>query len=183
MRPVRNVFQKLSRTEQRREGVVAYLCMLLCYIYLFYCILCFHLAQGKLSSLRQSHSYPKTKNLEDTTTAARNMNICFEFSIHPSVPSLPLYITPSPSRACSVSPLYIPQPCTPSLPLYALWSLHSTLYSLHPCTYLGLVFAHACNVQCTELSPLFNTSHTSNPLHPVSIPQPSHPPIHISAHS
>jgi hypothetical protein len=25
MRPVRNVFQKLSRTEQRREGVVAYL--------------------------------------------------------------------------------------------------------------------------------------------------------------
>ncbi len=26
MRPVRNVFQKLSRTEQRREGVVAYLC-------------------------------------------------------------------------------------------------------------------------------------------------------------
>jgi hypothetical protein len=28
MRPVRNVFQKLSRTEQRREGVVAYLCPL-----------------------------------------------------------------------------------------------------------------------------------------------------------
>jgi hypothetical protein len=27
MRPVRNVFQKLSRTEQRREGVVAYLCV------------------------------------------------------------------------------------------------------------------------------------------------------------
>jgi hypothetical protein len=27
MRPVRNVFQKLSRTEQRREGVVAYLCL------------------------------------------------------------------------------------------------------------------------------------------------------------
>jgi hypothetical protein len=26
MRPVRNVFQKLSRTEQRSEGVVAYLC-------------------------------------------------------------------------------------------------------------------------------------------------------------
>jgi hypothetical protein len=26
MRPVRNVFQKLSRTEQKREGVVAYLC-------------------------------------------------------------------------------------------------------------------------------------------------------------
>ncbi len=26
MWPVRNVFQKLSRTEQRREGVVAYLC-------------------------------------------------------------------------------------------------------------------------------------------------------------
>jgi hypothetical protein len=26
MRPVRNVFQKLSRTEQRREGVAAYLC-------------------------------------------------------------------------------------------------------------------------------------------------------------
>jgi hypothetical protein len=25
MRPVQNVFQKLSRTEQRREGVVAYL--------------------------------------------------------------------------------------------------------------------------------------------------------------
>ena len=25
MRPVRNVFQKLFRTEQRREGVVAYL--------------------------------------------------------------------------------------------------------------------------------------------------------------
>ena len=25
MRPVRNVFQKLSRTEQRREGVAAYL--------------------------------------------------------------------------------------------------------------------------------------------------------------
>jgi hypothetical protein len=29
MRPVRNVFQKLSRTEQRREGVVAYLWLLL----------------------------------------------------------------------------------------------------------------------------------------------------------
>jgi hypothetical protein len=28
MRPVRNVFQKLSRTEQRREGVVAYLCFI-----------------------------------------------------------------------------------------------------------------------------------------------------------
>jgi hypothetical protein len=27
MRPVRNVFQKLSRTEQRREEVVAYLCL------------------------------------------------------------------------------------------------------------------------------------------------------------
>ncbi len=27
MRPVRNVFQKLSRTEQRREGVFAYLCL------------------------------------------------------------------------------------------------------------------------------------------------------------
>ncbi len=25
MRPARNVFQKLSRTEQRREGVVAYM--------------------------------------------------------------------------------------------------------------------------------------------------------------
>jgi hypothetical protein len=30
MRPVRNVFQKLSRTEQRREGVVAYLWSLPC---------------------------------------------------------------------------------------------------------------------------------------------------------
>ncbi len=27
MRPVRNVFQKLSRTEQRREGLAAYLCL------------------------------------------------------------------------------------------------------------------------------------------------------------
>ncbi len=31
MRPVRNVFQKLSRTEQRREGVVAYLCIMAMY--------------------------------------------------------------------------------------------------------------------------------------------------------
>jgi hypothetical protein len=29
MRPVQNVFQKLSCTEQRREGVVAYLCRVL----------------------------------------------------------------------------------------------------------------------------------------------------------
>ncbi len=120
--------------------------------------------------------YPKTKNL-DNTTAARNMNICFEFSIHLTVSPLCPCILPRPLLAHV-------HPCTylnPVPPLYPC--MHFGVYSLHPCTYLGLLFAHECNLQCTELSPLFNPSHTSNPLRPVSIPQPPHPPIHISAQS
>ncbi len=94
--------------------------------------------------------YPKTKNLEDITTAARNMNICFEFSIHPTV---------SPLCYCRIlRPLLAPvHPCPYLNPLPPLYPCtHFGVYSLHPCTkkctYLGLLFAHACNVQCTVQS-------------------------------
>ncbi len=143
--------------------------------------MCSHLTQGltvlppTLSLLSQNKKFGKHNNSSPEyeyvyVSSSRYIPQCPLFApVYYSVPSSRML---TPVHTSTLYPLFTP-----------VRTLESTLYSLHPCTYLGLLFAHACNVQCTELSSLFNPLHTSNPLHPVSIPQPPHPPIYISAHS
>jgi hypothetical protein len=95
---------------------------------LLYSILCSHLTQ-RLTVLPPTLSLlPPNKKFGRQNNSNPEYEQMFRvLNTSHSVPSFPQYITPSPPRACS--PLYIHQPCTPSLPLYAPWSLHSTVYN------------------------------------------------------